>query len=202
MYMLSTEEKVTSIKEENRLLTVKEAAESINESPGVVRNWLRELKALIPVVIGDNGYRYFNQDSIDMLLKVKELRNNKQLSLKQIEDELTSSISLTSSPLAPPLSLKSDATEKILEDLKSIKDALELQKNFNQVLVQQLKKQQEHIERQHQQIIEQKQHIVTLESNSSKPTVELRLEEKTREPVEVTQSKQKKNHFFRLLSYR
>jgi len=196
MYMLSTEEKVTSIKEENRLLTVKEAAESINESPGVVRNWLRELKALIPVVIGDNGYRYFNQDSIDMLLKVKELRNNKQLSLKQIEDELTSS------PLAPPLSLKSDATEKILEDLKSIKDALELQKNFNQVLVQQLKKQQEHIERQHQQIIEQKQHIVTLESNSSKPTVELRLEEKTREPVEVTQSKQKKNHFFRLLSYR
>ncbi|HWJ79031.1 MAG TPA: MerR family transcriptional regulator [Niallia sp.] len=200
--MLSTEEKVTSIKEENRLLTVKEAAESINESPGVVRNWLRELKALIPVVIGDNGYRYFNQDSIDMLLKVKELRNNKQLSLKQIEDELTSSISLTSSPLAPPLSLKSDATEKILEDLKSIKDALELQKNFNQVLVQQLKKQQEHIERQHQQIIEQKQHIVTLESNSSKPPMELRLEEKTREPVEVTQSKQKKNHFFRLLSYR
>jgi hypothetical protein len=31
-------------------LTAKEAAEYIDESPGVIRNWLRELKTHIPTI--------------------------------------------------------------------------------------------------------------------------------------------------------
>ena len=191
--MLNMQVNEPSISEEDKLLTVKEAAEYIKESPGVVRNWLRELKALIPVVIGENGYRYFNNDSLHTLTQVKEMRNIKQMSLKQIEDELTS-------PIIPFNPINADATEKILHDLTTIKEELELQKNFNQVLVQQLKKQQDHIEIQNQQIIQQKKHIVTLENRSTQANLEVELEQSARKSVD--NSKQKKNHFFRVFSYR
>lgn len=40
-------------------LTVKEAARYIEESPGVVRNWLRELKTHIPVKQGKKRLQLF-----------------------------------------------------------------------------------------------------------------------------------------------
>jgi predicted transcriptional regulator len=51
-------ENLTENLEEVRL-TVKEAAKYVNESPGVVRNWMRELKTCIHIVQGENGYNYF-----------------------------------------------------------------------------------------------------------------------------------------------
>lgn len=197
--MLSVQAKeITKKEEQTKLLSVKEAAEYIEEGPGVVRNWLRELKTLIPVIIGENGYRYFDQKSLDILVKVKQLRNDKQMSLRQIEDELTSPVP-TSIPIA------TDATEKILQDLQTIKEELELQKNFNQVLVQQLKKQQEHIERQQEHIVSQENKITLLE----KPIIQQEIEEnlaKSRKKKESIltekETKQKKTGFIRLFSYR
>jgi len=195
--MLSVQTKELSIKEE-KLLSVKEAAEYIEEGPGVVRNWLRELKTLIPVVIGENGYRYFDQKSLDILVKVKQMRNEKQMSLRQIEDELTS-------PVPASIPIATDATEKILQDLQTIKEELELQKNFNQVLVQQLKKQQEHIERQQEHIVSQENQIASLEN----PVVLEGKEEnlaKSRKAkqaiVNEKETKQKKSGFISLFSYR
>ena len=195
--MLSVQTKELSIKEE-KLLRVKEAAEYIEEGPGVVRNWLRELKTLIPVVIGENGYRYFDQKSLDILVKVKQMRNEKQMSLRQIEDELTS-------PVPASIPIATDATEKILQDLQTIKEELELQKNFNQVLVQQLKKQQEHIERQQEHIESQEKQIAFLEN----PVVlegkeeNLAKSRKTKQSiVSEKETKQKKSGFIRLFSYR
>ncbi|EOR23490.1 MerR family transcriptional regulator [Cytobacillus oceanisediminis] len=195
--MLSVQTKELSIKEE-KLLSVKEAAEYIEEGPGVVRNWLRELKTLIPVVIGENGYRYFDQKSLDILVKVKQMRNEKQMSLRQIEDELTS-------PVPASIPIATDATEKILQDLQTIKEELELQKNFNQVLVQQLKKQQEHIERQQEHIESQEKQIAFLEN----PVVlegkeeNLAKSRKTKQSiVSEKETKQKKSGFIRLFSYR
>ncbi|MCP3763644.1 helix-turn-helix domain-containing protein [Domibacillus sp. A3M-37] len=55
-------------------LTVKEAAEHVNESPGVIRNWMRELKTHIPVVQGENGYNYFNQPALQRLMLIQQFR--------------------------------------------------------------------------------------------------------------------------------
>lgn len=197
--MLSVQTKESTMKEEQtKLLSVKEAAEYIEEGPGVVRNWLRELKSLIPVIIGENGYRYFDQKSLDILVKVKQLRNDKQMSLRQIEDELTSPVP-TSIPIA------TDATEKILQDLQAIKEELALQKNFNQVLVQQLKKQQEHIERQQEHIVSQENKITLLENPIIQQEIEdnLAKSRKTKESIRTEkETKQKKTGFIRLFSYR
>ncbi|MCM3361720.1 MULTISPECIES: MerR family transcriptional regulator [Bacillaceae] len=197
--MLSVQTKELSIKDEQtKLLSVKEAAEYIDEGPGVLRNWLRELKTLIPVIIGENGYRYFDQKSLDILVKVKQLRNEKQLSLRQIEDELTCPVP-TSIPIA------TDATEKILQDLQTIKEELELQKNFNQVLVQQLKKQQEHIELQQEHIVSQEKKITRLENPIIHQDKEdnLAKSRKTKQNfINEKETKQKKSGFIRLFSYR
>lgn len=185
--------KEASVIVEDKLMTVKEAAEFINESPGVLRNWLRELKSLIPIVIGENGYRYFHQDGLQMLVQVKEMRNAKQMSLKQIEDELTN----------PPItshSSENDATEKILYDLESLKKDLELQKNFNQVLVQQIKKQQEQMDIQITKIQEQQAYIAKLEYTSQQALIEDQREEEYRNVIK--QQKQKRTNFLRFLSYR
>ncbi|HEO8421244.1 MerR family transcriptional regulator [Niallia sp. FSL W8-0635] len=197
--MLSVQTKEITTKEETtRLLSVKEAAEYIEEGPGVVRNWLRELKTLIPVIIGENGYRYFDQKSLDILVKVKQMRNEKQMSLRQIEDELTSPVP-TSIPIA------TDATEKLLQDLQTIKEELELQKNFNQVLVQQLKKQQEHIERQNEHIVSQENKITLLENPISQQNKEENLAKSKKMKdslMKEKEIKQKKTGFIRLFSYR
>lgn len=197
--MLSVQTKELTMKEEQtKLLSVKEAAEYIEEGPGVVRNWLRELKTLIPVIIGENGYRYFDQKSLDILVKVKQLRNEKQMSLRQIEDELTSPVP-TSIPIA------TDATEKILQDLQTIKEELELQKNFNQVLVQQLKKQQEHIERQQEHIVSQENKIKLLENPIFQQEIEANLAKSRKKKESILtekETKQKKTGFIRLFSYR
>lgn len=191
---METEAKNTTVILEDKLLTVKEAAEFIKESPGVVRNWLRELKALIPIVIGENGYRYFPSEGLQMLAQVKELRNDKQMSLKQIEDEL-------SNPTVTSTSSVNDDTDKILHELTSLKEALELQKNFNQVLVQQIKKQQNQMESQNKQISDQKQYIAKLEYNSRQATLELqREEEEYRKELQLR--KHKKINFLKFLSYR
>ncbi|AYV66794.1 MULTISPECIES: MerR family transcriptional regulator [Niallia] len=198
--MLSVQKKELTIKEENsKLLSVKEAAEYINEGPGVVRNWLRELKTLIPVIIGENGYRYFDQKSLDILVKVKQMRNEKQMSLRQIEDELTR-------PLPASIPIATEATEKILQDLQTIKEELELQKNFNQVLVQQLKKQQEHIEFQQEHIASQERKITLLENPIVLKEKEEQYYAKSRKKkladLNERETKEKKSGFIRLFSYR
>ncbi|MGP7815989.1 MerR family transcriptional regulator [Niallia sp. 01092] len=176
---------------ETKALSVKEAADYINESPGVVRNWLRELKSFIPTIIGNHGYRYFDEEGIDMLIKVQKLRTEENLSLSQIAEKLSSS----EQPSIPP---QSDTTEKIQQDIQNIKEKLELQVNFNQVLVQQLKKQQEHIDEQQQFIQHQKEHISALLDNSSEKSMNSSM---TSQPAH-DESSSNKPAFLRLFSFR
>ncbi|WP_375143435.1 MerR family transcriptional regulator [Domibacillus sp. A3M-37] len=70
---------------EDMRLTVKEAANYVNESPGVVRNWLRELKSYIPTMQGDNGYHYFDQRALERLMLIRQLNRDQHYSIKQIE---------------------------------------------------------------------------------------------------------------------
>jgi DNA-binding transcriptional MerR regulator len=127
-------------------LTVKEAAEHINESAGVVRNWMRELKQYIPTVKGENGYHYFNKPALERLLLIKQLSRDQNYSIKQIEYYFLSD----GKSVKPEQKL--ETSEVILKDLQEIKSKLELQEQFNKVLVNQLEKQQQHIDNQQKQI--------------------------------------------------
>jgi DNA-binding transcriptional MerR regulator len=129
-------------------LTVKEAAKYIDESAGVVRNWLRELKSHIPTIQGENGYHYFNRPALERLLLIKQLSREQNYSIKQIIYHFNSN----GKSVKPEQ--KTEVSDLILKDLKVIKDKLDLQEQFNQVLVKQLEKQQQHIEQQQNQILE------------------------------------------------
>ncbi|AZV45675.1 hypothetical protein BAOM_p022 (plasmid) [Peribacillus asahii] len=127
-------------------LTVKEAAKYIDESPGVVRNWLRELKSHIPTIQGENGYHYFDKPALERLLLIRKLSREQNYSIKQIEYHFATGGKGVKPEPNPEVS------DLILKDLQVIKDKLELQEQFNQVLVKQLEKQQQHIEHQQKQI--------------------------------------------------
>lgn len=198
MLFSMSEKKEVVLTKNNAHLSVKEAAEYIEESPGVVRNWLRELKTQIPTIVGKHGYRYFDQSGLEVLKKVQQLRRDENLSLAEIAEKLSPAKELQSLP--PTLSANSDTAERILQDLNTIKEQLELQVNFNQVLVQQLKKQQEHIDEQQQFIQSQKEHISALLDTRKREKEENSYVKIQKEKNMETSSK--KPTFFRLFSYR
>jgi DNA-binding transcriptional MerR regulator len=121
-------------------LTVKEAAQYIGESAGVIRNWMRELKPYIPTIKGENGYHYFDKASLERLLLIKKLSREQNYSIKQIEYHFISD----GKTVKPEPKL--ETSELILKELQEIKTKLELQEQFNKVLVGQLEKQQKHID--------------------------------------------------------
>lgn len=131
---------------EDILLTVKEAAKYVDESPGVIRNWMRELKTYIPTIQGDNGYHYFDRPALERLLLIRQLNREQNYSIKQIEFHFATGGKILNSEPTP------EASELILKDLQFIKDQLEHQKKFNETLVHQLKKQQYHIDYQQKYI--------------------------------------------------
>jgi hypothetical protein len=47
------------------LLTVKEVAVIIEETPNIVRNWMKELKSYIPLQKNESGYNVFNQEALE-----------------------------------------------------------------------------------------------------------------------------------------
>lgn len=131
---------------EDILLTVKEAAKYVDESPGVIRNWMRELKMHIPTIQGENGYHYFDRPALERLLLIRQLNREQNYSIKQIEYHFSTGGKVLNSEPTP------EAAELILKDLQVIKYQLEHQRKFNETLVQQLKKQQHHIDHQQKYI--------------------------------------------------
>lgn len=127
-------------------LTVKEAAKYVNESPGVLRNWMRELRAHIPLVQGENGYNYFDQRALERIMLIRQLSRDQGYSLKQIEYYFA-----TGGKKVKPEQTK-DELDKVHKGLADILERLEqqeefhkLQEQFNQVLVMKLDEQQNYI---------------------------------------------------------
>ena len=46
-------------------LTVKEVATIIEETPNIIRNWMKELKSYIPLQKNESGYNVFNQEALE-----------------------------------------------------------------------------------------------------------------------------------------
>ena len=168
-------------------LTVKEAAKYINESPGVIRNWMRELKSHIPSIQGENGYHYFDKRSLERLLLIRQLSREQDYSIKQIDYHFsTGGKSVKPEP-------KTEVSELILEDLKTIKAKLELQENFNKVLVRQLEQQQNHMDDQHKYIKD------TLDKRNEQVLLALRESQKV-QPETAATKVQRRGFFARMFA--
>jgi len=120
-------------------LTVKEAAQHIDESPHVLRNWMRELKSHIHTIKGENGYHYFNKEAIERLLLIQKLTREQGYSLKQIEYYLATG----EDPLKPEQ--EPEKENKLETDLQELKDSFKKQEQFNQALLQKLEEQNQYI---------------------------------------------------------
>lgn len=123
-------------------LTVKEAANIIEETPNVLRNWFKELRDYIPHEKNHSGYNVFNSKSIERLKEIKTLHRDQNWSMKQIEHYFA-----TGGEAFKPEPEKT-AGEVIAEELKLLREEIQLlrdenqkQKEFNQILVQKLDEQ-------------------------------------------------------------
>ena len=125
---------------EEMRLTVKEAAKYVNESPGVVRNWMRELKSHIPTIQGDNGYHYFDKQALERLMLIRQLNRDQNYSIKQIEYYFA-----TGEMPIKPGPINEGSSDEMRKDLSSIMERLERQEQFNQALVRKLDEQQHYI---------------------------------------------------------
>ena len=169
-------------------LTVKEAAKYINESPGVIRNWMRELKSHIPSIQGENGYHYFDKRALERLLLIRQLSREQNFSIKQIEYYFsTGGKSVKPEP-------KTEVSELILKDLKTIKEKLELQENFNKVLVRQLEQQQNHIQNQQKHIKDE------MDKRNEQVLIALRESRKVQPEIAATKVQKKKGFFARMFT--
>lgn len=190
--MLNSEDKPAESLDENIediLLTVKEAAKYVKESPGVIRNWMRELKTHIPTIQGDNGYHYFDRPALERLLLIRQLNREQNYSIKQIEYHFATGGVLNSEPTP-------EASELILQDLQGIKDQLEHQRKFNETLVQQLKKQQQHMDHQQKYITD------SLTKRDEQLLLAFQETQQQKEEVAVTATHVKKGFFSKFFSKR
>ncbi|MCP3764096.1 MerR family transcriptional regulator [Domibacillus sp. A3M-37] len=119
---------------------MKEAAKYVNESPGVVRNWLRELKPYIPTVQGENGYHYFDKPALERLMLIRQLNRDQNYSIKQIEYYFA-----TGELKIEPEPMEENSSDDMRKDLDTILERLKRQEQFNQALVIKLDEQQHYI---------------------------------------------------------
>ena len=66
-------------------MTVKEVALCLDESPNVIRNWMKELRMYIPLEKNESGYNVFNEKALEQMKIVKQLHREQNYSIKQIE---------------------------------------------------------------------------------------------------------------------
>lgn len=128
-------------KNENRgfELTVKEVANLIDETPNVVRNWMKELKPYIPLKKNESGYNVFDEQALEIMKQIKDLHRNRNFSIKQIEHYFATD---GETYIIEP---EKDLGEKLAEELNEIKSQLQQQQEFNKLLIDRLDKQNDYI---------------------------------------------------------
>lgn len=129
--------------------TFKETAIMINETPSILRNWFKELKDYIPHRKNQSGYNVFNKESLERLKEIKSLIRDQNWSVKQIEHYYaTGGEYFKPEPddqvgkvIAEEMRLMREQMQRMQEDNQYFREAFENQREFNQVLVQQLEEQ-------------------------------------------------------------
>ncbi|NJP39376.1 MerR family transcriptional regulator [Alkalicoccus luteus] len=132
----------------NNGLKVKDVSNLLQESPSVIRNWMRELKPYIPLKKDDNGYNLFDEEALAVMKQIKELHRDRNYSIKQIEHYF-------STGGKDYIIVPDKSTEEILaEELRDIKERLKVQEEenkkrdeFTKQLLKRLDEQQEYIDK-------------------------------------------------------
>ena len=131
---------------DEKLLTVKEVANLLDETPNVIRNWMKELKRHIPTVKNESGYNVFGEEAIKRLKEIQHLHRDRNYSIKQVEHYYD-----TSGDAYKPLDKETfdakfaDEIKELREHIKSLKEHSEQQEAFNKALIQKLEEQTNYI---------------------------------------------------------
>lgn len=129
-----------------RLLTIKEVANLIDETPNVIRNWLKDLKQYIPLQKNESGYNVFDHTAIDQLRLIQQLHRDRNYSIRQIEHYLS-----TGGEAYKPVSEKkydeiiADELKELKEQIKSLQEHNLKQESFNKTLIEKLDNQNKYI---------------------------------------------------------
>lgn len=181
-----------------RAYTVKEVSRMIDVPPGTIRQWEKSLVGVLEIPRDEHGARYYTEFEIDILQKIKMLRE-KGLQFDVIKDILNNSeptqIAVTSTI---PVMTQSEAIQRI----KSLTEAIQqLSTNLDMVqeavrkeilnLTEQLHQQKQYLEQQ-QKYIEQ-----SLEERDRKLMTFLREQQEKRHQETAQQQKKKWFRWFK-----
>lgn len=175
---------------DEKKLTVKEVANLLDESPNVIRNWLKDLKTYIPIQKNNSGYNVFDKEAISVLRQIKHLHRERNYSMRQIEHFLATN--------GEEYVVVDEKTfdEKFAEEMKELKEQVKQlteynkkQDEFNKALINKLEDQSKYLE-------EHKQYIADILSKREQEFKEtLRI---TQETNEQTAAAKKKGFFAKL----
>lgn len=129
------------------LLTIKEVAAIIQETPDVVRNWLKVLKDYIPVQKNEAGYNVFDNVALERMKLIRELHRDRNYSIKQINHYFaTGGEAFKPGPKHSVDELLAEELRSIRNEIKELNDNYQQQKEFNKALINKLDEQQRYID--------------------------------------------------------
>ncbi|WP_028402418.1 DUF3967 domain-containing protein [Ectobacillus panaciterrae] len=133
---------------DNNLLTIKEIAAIIEETPNVVRNWIKELKQHIPLQKNDAGYNVFDEKALERMKLIKQLHREQNYSIKQIEHYFaTDGVSFKPTPNKDTGALLADELRGLHDEIKMLRDYVQRQEEFNKALITKLQEQQTYLDK-------------------------------------------------------
>lgn len=128
--------------------TVKEVAILLDESPNVIRNWMRELRDHLPLIKNKSGYNVFGPDALEKMKFIKLMHRQQNYSIKQIKHYFaTGGESFQPIPKKGLDELLAEEFRKMREEIQFLREDAKKQQEFNQALVRKLDEQQQYIEK-------------------------------------------------------
>lgn len=124
-----------------KLLTIKEAAEVIHETPNTIRNWMRDLRGIIPTIRLENQQHFFDNQGMERLRLIQDLNRSQGFTLKQIYYLLSNQDGISIEKMHNQEDIK-----YLSNQLKAIERQLDKQMSFNHDMFLKIESQQRFIE--------------------------------------------------------
>ena len=127
--------------------TVKEVANLLDESPNVIRNWMKELREYIPLMKNESGYNVFSHEALEKMNSIKMMHRQQNYSMKQIKHYFaTGGEAFQPLPEKGPDESLAEELRRMREEIQFLREDAKKQQEFNQALVKKLDDQQTYIE--------------------------------------------------------
>jgi DNA-binding transcriptional MerR regulator len=128
-------------------LKVKEVAALLNETPAIIRNWVRDYKGLIPIEKAETGYNLFPAEAVEVLRTIQRMARQQGYSTRQIEAFLRTGViasagAATEEVAASGVAVDPAAASVEIAELRGmvqqLLDSQQRQEEFNRQLVERL----------------------------------------------------------------